>query len=181
MHYENVNDPKAFELSWTWGEIVEKFLAEKLPDLKEKYRKQYASYLRHSAFDLIKNKRMHELSIKDLERCRDDMKAVAAKSAVRRAVQQGKEMLSWAWLNHAGDSGLHDVEYKWWDRWTMKYKSNKRERSPRIEELARTLAIAESYRTLSEQEQRDLFRNIGCALGGGLDGAADRPARADET
>ena len=34
----------------------------------------------------------------------------------------------------------------------MKYKPNKRERSPTIEELARTLAVAEGYRTLSEVE-----------------------------
>ena len=152
MHYERVNDPKAFELNWTWGELVEKFLDEKLPDLKEKYRKQYASYLRHSAFDTIKNKRMWELSIVDLERCRDDMKAMAAKSAVRRAVQQGKEMLDWAWQNHASDSGLHDVQHKWWDRWTMKYKPNKRVRSPSIPELASTLAIAENYHKLADVE-----------------------------
>lgn len=152
MHYERTNDPKAFELNWTWGELVEKFLDQKLPDLKEKYRKQYASYLRHSAFDLIKNKRMWELSIVDLERCRDAMKALAARSAVRRAVQQGKEMLDWAWQNHAADSGLHEVQYKWWDRWTMKYKPNKRVRSPSIEELARTLAIAENYQTLAGVE-----------------------------
>ena len=108
-YYEDINDPKKFDGSgiyWTWGEMVEMFLAEKLPDLKEKYRKQYASYLRHSTFDIIKNKRMWELSIVDLEICRDDMKTVAAMSAVRRAVQQGKEMLDWAWQNHAKDFWL---------------------------------------------------------------------------
>lgn len=61
-------------------------------------------------------------------------------------------MLYWAWQNHAADSGLHDVQHKWWDRWTMKYKPNKRVRSPSIQELARTLAIAENYQKLADVE-----------------------------
>lgn len=161
MYYENKNDPKSFEGCWTWAELVEKFLADKLPDLKEKYRKQYASYLRHPAFDIIKKKGVWDLKIEDLETCRDDMLSMAAKSAVRRAVQQGKEMLTWAWKNHAKKSGLHNVQHQWWDRWTMKYKTNKRTRSPKIEELTLTLAIAESYRTLSEVEHETSAGTLG--------------------
>ena len=148
--------------TWTWGKLVEKFLEQKLPGLKEKYRDQYqyASYLRHPAFDIIKDRTVSGLDIVALETCRNEMRKVAARSAVKRAVQQGKAMLDWAWQNEAAESGLGDP-VKWWERWSETYKSKKRDRTPTIDELGRTLAIAESYRTLSEEEHETSAGTLG--------------------
>ena len=61
-------------------------------------------------------------------------------------------MMSWAWSYNAGVSGLDACEYEWWKRWSIKYKPGVRDHVPTVDELARTLAIAERYRSLGQTE-----------------------------
>ncbi|GLS55057.1 MULTISPECIES: integrase arm-type DNA-binding domain-containing protein [Methylobacteriaceae] len=137
---------------WLWRDLTEEFLAAKLPDLKPTYRRDYESYLRHKAFDRIKDRLVSEVRIADLEVVRNAVVKSNTVSAARRVVQQGKEMMSWAWQYNAGVSGLDAFEYEWWKRWSIKYKSGTRDHVPLIEELARTLALAERHRSLGQTE-----------------------------
>ena len=137
---------------WLWRDLIEEFLAVKAPKLKESYRKDYASYLRHDAFNRIRDKLVSDVRIRDLEGVRNAVVKANTVSAARRVVQQGKEALSWAWRYHAGVSGLDTCEYEWWQRWSIDYQPNTRDHVPTVDELARTLALAERHRSLGQTE-----------------------------
>ncbi|PVE20616.1 hypothetical protein DC522_31210 [Microvirga sp. KLBC 81] len=144
-------------ISWTWAELVDAFLAEKLPELTEPWRSQYEGFLRHEGLTSLSEKHVCDLRKGDLEEVRDAMldpkrdKRIA-RSTVWRLIKASKEMLSWAWGHHARKSGLENTEYPWWQSWTVKYKPGKRDHTPTLEELVRTIIIAEHHRTLSEKE-----------------------------
>jgi hypothetical protein len=133
---------------WTWETLTRRFLEEKTLELKEGYREAYSHYLQLDEFGSVNNKRVSEIRLPHLEHLRDQIARSHAPSAVHRALQQSKEMLTWAWKFHGTKSGLQEVEYTWWDRWSFKYKTGKRRHRPTVEELVRTLIIAEHYRSL---------------------------------
>jgi hypothetical protein len=134
---------------WTWKRLREEFLKYKLPQLKESYRDDYKHYLELEPFKAVEDKMVCEIKLGDLERVRNAIAMTHAKSAVHRAVTQSKRMLSWAWSYQAAPSGLEDVQYEWWLRWKFEYKTNERTRSPSIDEIARTLVIAEKFQHLA--------------------------------
>ena len=140
---------------WEWRDLVDLFLEEKRSDLDPGYFPAYASYLRHKAFDRIARRPVREVTATDLQGIRNTIVAENSKSAAARAVRQGREMMDWAWSQHSGVSGLAKATEKWplWrDQWTIRYKPGKRRHAPEIDELARTLAVAERYRTLGQTE-----------------------------
>ena len=156
--------------TWTWQALTHHFLEYKKPKLKERYREKYAHYLKLDAFKAIKEKLVCELKPADLERVRDQILIDHAPSAAHRAVRQGKEMLSWAWKYRAAKAGLDECQYEWWLRWSFEYKTKKRRRSPTIEEIARTLLIAESHRNLAKGEHETYPGTLGALWGVALTG-----------
>jgi integrase len=146
---------------WTWRQMTERFLEEKLPDLKKNYRVRYERYLRLPEFKLINDRPVRELAAADLEIVRDRMFAVHATSTVHRAVRQGREMLTWAWEFHPAKSGLDKTQVEWWKWWSVKYKWKVRHHRPTIEELARTMVIADMYRNLSDNEHETYPGTVG--------------------
>jgi integrase len=138
--------------TWTWAQLTHHFLEYKKPKLKERYREKYARFLQLEAFKAIAEKRVCELKIGDLERVRDRILVGHKSSTVHRAVRQGKEMLSWAWKFNAERSGLDECQFEWWARWSFDYETKVRTRSPTIDEIARTLLIAEKHRDLAPGE-----------------------------
>lgn len=156
--------------TWTWGALTHHFLEYKKPKLKERYREKYARYLKLDAFKAIEERPVRELKISDLERVRDQILIAHAPSAAHRAVRQGKEMLSWAWRYNAARAGLDECEYEWWLRWSFEYKTKKRRRAPTIEEIARTLLIAESHRKLAKGEHETYPGTLGALWGVALTG-----------
>jgi integrase len=155
---------------WTWAQLTHHFLIYKKPKLKERYRKQYAHYLELDAFKAIANKKVGELKPRDLEGVRDQILIDHAPSAAHRAVRQGKEMLSWAWKYSATKAGLDECQYEWWLRWSFEYKTGKRRRSPTMEEIARTLLIAERHRNLARGEHETYPGTLGALWGVALTG-----------
>lgn len=150
---------------WTWKSLTEKFLAYKKPKLKEGYREEYAHYLELEQFAAVNDKMVRDIKLSDLEKLRDAIGKKYAASAVHRAVTQAKAMLSWAWKFHATASGLEDVQYEWWTRWSFEYQTNERTRTPSIEEIARTLLIAEKFTHLAEGEHETYPGTIGALWG----------------
>jgi integrase len=159
-----------FDGQWTWAHLTHHFLEYKKPRLKERYREKYARYLELDAFKAIADKLVSELKPRDLEGVRDQILIDHAPSAAHRAVRQGKEMLSWAWKYSAAKAGLDECQYEWWLRWSFEYKTKKRRRSPTIEEIARTLLIAESHRNLAKGEHETYPGTLGALWGVALTG-----------
>ncbi|MET4788363.1 integrase [Bradyrhizobium japonicum] len=153
---------------WTWRQLTEQFLSEKLPDLKEKYRDRYARYLRLPEFALLNDRPVAEVTAADLEVVRDRMLAAYRPSTVHRAVRQGREMLTWAWSYHAAKAGLDQVQHAWWERWSVKYKWKVRHHTPKIEEIARTMVIADMFTHLSDNEHETYPGTIGALWAAGL-------------
>lgn len=150
---------------WTWKTLTRKFLEYKKPKLKASYCEEYAHYLELEQFEAIENMMVRDIKLGDLERVRDAIGRKYAKSAVHRAVTQSKAMLSWAWRYRAADSGLDDVQYEWWTRWSFEYSTNERTRTPSVEEIARTLVLAEKFTHLADGEHETYPGTIGALWG----------------
>ena len=151
------------QATWSWLNLTDRFLEAKLPKLKRSYRPEYAHYLRLPEFAAIANVLVKDLDIYDLEGVRDRMLKKYARSTVSRAVRQGREMLTWAWTYHIKDAGLKDCPFEWWTRWRVEYKHQVRTRRPTIEELARTMVLADEFRNLAEGEH-ETYPGTVCAL-----------------
>ena len=151
------------KLTWTWKNLTDKFLAAKLKTLKKNYQKEYEHYLRLPEFEIIDDILIKDLDIADLEIVRDRMLKTYAISTVSRAVRQAREMLTWAWRYHINASGLKECPWEWWMRWRVEYTSKVRTRRPTIEELARTMVLADEIRNLAEGEH-ETYPGTVCAL-----------------
>jgi integrase len=152
-------------VTWTWKALTKKFLEYQLPKLKSKYRKQYEHYLTLKEFASISDKLVSEIKLRDLERVRDEIHINHAPSAVHRALTQSKRMLTWAWRYYATASGLDEVQAEWWTRWSFEYKTRERTHTPTIEEIARTLMIAEQFRHLADGEHDTYPGTLGALWG----------------
>ncbi len=141
-------------ITWTWKALTNKFLEYQKPKLKAKYRQQYEHYLRLPEFSRIDGMPVSEVRLRDLEMLRDYIHLNHAPSAVHRALTQSKRMLSWAWKYHATAAGLEETQAEWWTRWSFEYKTNTRTHAPTIEEIARTIVIAEEFQHLADGEQK---------------------------
>lgn len=155
---------------WKWKTLTHKWLEEKLPQLKPRYRKQYESYLTLKEFEILNDKRVNEIKLRDLERLRDTIHLNHSPSTVHRALTQSKTMLSWAWQHEATKSGLEEVQAEWWKRWSFKYSTKERTHAPTISEIARTLVLAETFRNLGEGEHETYPGTIGALWGVALTG-----------
>jgi integrase len=152
-------------ITWTWKALTNKFLEYQNPKLKAKYRQQYEHYLRLPEFSRIDGMLVSEVRLRDLEMLRDNIHLNHAPSAVHRALTQSKRMLSWAWKYHATAAGLEETQAEWWTRWSFEYKTNTRTHAPTIEEIARTIVIAEEFRHLADGEHETYPGTIGALWG----------------
>ncbi|WP_256808785.1 hypothetical protein [Bradyrhizobium sp. Bra64] len=151
--------------TWTWKVLTAKFLEYQLPKLKAKYRDHYEHYLKLPEFDQVNEKLVSQVKLRDLERLRDTIHLNHAPSAVHRALTQSKTMMSWAWKYHATAAGLEEVQFEWWTRWSFEYKTKSRTHAPTIEEIARTIVIAENFRSLADGEHETYPGTIGALWG----------------
>jgi hypothetical protein len=137
---------------WQWRDMLEEFLAAKKRKLDPDYFPQYEKYLRHPAFSRLHKRSVVSLDINDLDHVRDDLLETCALSAAQRSVNQMKDVFNWAWKHKGRLSGLNKYDYPWWSRLTVEYSPDTREHTPTVDELARTLALAERHRTLGQTE-----------------------------
>jgi hypothetical protein len=152
-------------VTWTWKTLTHEFLEYQKPKLKASYREKYAHYLTLEAFSFLNDKPVNEVKLRDLERVRDDILRNHGRSTVHRAVTQSKKMLTWAWRFKATLSGLDEVEAEWWNRWSFEYSTGTRDHAPKIEEIARTLVLAERFRDLADGEHETYAGTLGALWG----------------
>ena len=149
---------------WQWRDLVDLFLARKEKDLDPTWFAEYARFLRHPAFDRVATRLVRDVTLEHLEGIRDRILETNAPSTASRAVRQGREMLDWAWGHHGAKAGLSrkTTPYPWWrDQWNVDYTAGKRKHRPTVEELARTLALAERHRTLGQTEHATASGTLG--------------------
>lgn len=137
---------------WQWRDLLEEFLKAKKAKLDPDYYPQYETYLRHPAFERILRRPVVALTIDHLEQIRDDLLEACVPSAAKRSISQMKDAFTWAWTHKGRLSGLNKYEYPWWSRLVVEWSSEAREHTPTVDELARTLALAERHRTLGQTE-----------------------------
>ncbi len=146
------DDEYLAEGPWRWRDLRKVFLAHKEKRLKPGYFRLYRAYLDHTAFDAIADASVGSLKLGQLEAVRNAIMKSNKASTAWRACQQAKEMMDWAWQYHSGLSGLEAVEYPWWQRLSVDYRSGVRDHLPTVQDLARTLVLAETHRTLGWTE-----------------------------
>jgi hypothetical protein len=152
-------------VTWTWKTLTKKFLDYKKPKLKASYREKYERYLELDEFAAVNDKLVSEVNLRDLERLRNDILRSHGRSTVHRAVTQSKAMLNWAWKFEATASGLEHVRAELWNRWSFEYSTGTRDHAPTIEEIARTLVLAEQFRNLADGEHETYPGTIGALWG----------------
>jgi hypothetical protein len=134
---------------WEWRDLVDLFLEMKLPTLKGRWKTQYERHLRRTLGAGFPMKRVDMVDLADLVKMRDMVAKAHTMSAAADSVEATKAALDWAWRHHAPRAGLAKVEFPWWrERLTVEYASGTREHTPTIEELARTLVLAERHKAL---------------------------------
>lgn len=135
---------------WEYQDLVDLYLAEKLPTLTPAWAKQFERHLRRTVdTGLLKRKLVRAIEAKDLLHARDRVRKAHTLSAAADSVEAMKAALDWALGEYAHLAGLEKLEYPWWRvKVKVKYKPDTREHTPRLDELVRTLIVAERYRAL---------------------------------
>jgi len=134
---------------WEWRDLVDLHLAMKLPTQKPAWRVQYERHLRRSAEGDMATKLVRHVTLADLTEVRDRVAEERTQSAAADTVEAVKAALTWAWEHHGPRSGLDKVDYPWWKaRLNVEWASQPRDHTPSLEELARTLLLAERHKAL---------------------------------
>lgn len=134
---------------WEWRDLVDLYLAEKLPTLRPNWASQYERHLRRTVEGTLARKLIKDIDSRDLLMARDKVRKAHTLSASADSVEAMKAALDWALGEYAHLAGLEGLDYPWWRvKLKVKYKSGTRDHTPRIEELVRTLIVAERYRSL---------------------------------
>ncbi|WP_454104513.1 integrase arm-type DNA-binding domain-containing protein [Methylorubrum extorquens] len=149
---------------WVLGDLIDAYLEWKVPKLKGRWATSYPTYLRHPEFAGLSMTTVAALDLEMMlgvrQRLLED--GTTKRSAAKRVINQFRECMTWGWKEQALRCRLVRMEVPWWDRLTVDYASGKRDHVPTVDELARTLAVAERHRSLGQTEH---------ATGAGLLGA----------
>lgn len=134
---------------WEWNDLVELHLEAKGPTQKPAWRVQYERHLRRSAEGAMATKLIKHVKLDDLVAVRDRVAEQRTQSAAADTVEAVKAALDWAWEHHGPRAGLAGVDFPWWrTRLNVEWASTPREHTPSLEELARTLLLAERHKAL---------------------------------
>lgn len=148
--HEPTQDERRRDGPWEWHDLVDLFLAKKLPTLKEgRWPVQYERHLRRSVDDHLRRMLVRDVTQADLLALRNRILKNRPASAAADTVETIKAAMDWAKANEPVLSGLDSASHPWWrDGVQVDYQSGTRDHTPTLEELARTLVVAEHYRAL---------------------------------
>lgn len=143
------DDVRRREGPWEWRDLVDLYLAVKLPTQSPRWAPQYEKHLRATVDSHLQHKLVRDITQADLIALRNRLAKKRAPSAVAESIEAVKAGLDWAKRSEPVISGLAAAAYPWWREGVhVDYQSDVREHTPSIEELARTLVLAEHYRSL---------------------------------
>ena len=136
--------------SWTLQDCIDKTISEK-SDLKStapinsKTVKDYRLTFGRAAFTPLVSKPVTEITAHDIEDVRDQVKEAAGIDAGRKVITYTRSVLNYCCSNHSA-SGL-DKGNPWWRMLNVPWKSEPRTRRPELEDIVRSLILAEEYTT----------------------------------
>ncbi|MCJ2130976.1 integrase arm-type DNA-binding domain-containing protein [Methylobacterium sp. E-045] len=134
---------------WQWKDLVDLYLAHKLPTLRPRWGKQFEGHVRRSLNNRLTNMRVAQVRQNDLLLLRDEVIEARTLSAAADTIEAVKSALDWALNMNSHRAGFAETAYPWWrEKVQTGYESGKRTHTPRLDELARTLVLAEQYRAL---------------------------------
>lgn len=161
---------------WTWERLIEEYtdgyLAKprlsrgRIKPPSEKSAENAKKSLQTPEADGLKGKLVSQLEIGDLEEVRDACANAGRKTASRAFVANAKAALSFAKKKHARKSGL-EGRSKWWLEVQILDETavEPRTRMPLIQDLAKTLYMAEKHRTLEgRKNSRATSETMLCGL-----------------
>ncbi|MFY9293464.1 MAG: hypothetical protein WAP03_22595 [Methylorubrum rhodinum] len=149
MEYDPSDEHRREYGPWEYRDLVDLYLAEKLPTLTPAWAKQFERHLRRTVDGALERKPVSNIEAKDLLVARDKVRKAHTLSAAADSVEAMKAALDWALGEYAHLAGLESLEYPWWRvKVKVKYKPDAREHTPRLDELVRTLIVAERHRAL---------------------------------
>lgn len=137
--------------TWTFDECIEQTIVDKTSsDTPDKDRidpatvKDYRTTFGRAVWDDLKNTPAVLLEPGDIERVRNAIRKDNGVSPAIKSITYTRAVLNWCAKNHAGESGLQKIT-PWWQLLAAPYEVKAKTRKPTIENLVRSLILAEEY------------------------------------
>ncbi len=137
---------------WTFGQCVTEAIAAKSKPnaskkiaISDKTKKDMKLTFDRSAFVPVLKKKVTEVTKRDIEAVRDEVFTTVGRgpSSAMKVVAYTKSVLSYC-ADYVSQSGITDIDH-WWRLMKNPYELESRDREPTIEEIVRTLILAEEY------------------------------------
>lgn len=135
--------------TWTLRECIEAMIEERSRDthsepLSPASGDDYKLTVKRPECKELMDKPACLIDREDIEKVRDILRKTKGLNPARKLVTHVRAALDYCFQEHVGNSGLKGVE-NWWLMLRFKEKSNPRERTPTLTELARSMILAEHF------------------------------------
>lgn len=137
--------------TWTFDECVEATIRDKTAaDARDKDRitgatvKDMRTAFNRPVWDEAKRTAAVLLGPGDIEKVRNHVKDHSGTSPAIKVITYTRAVLNWCSTHHSGESGLNKVN-AWWQMLGAPYEVKAKTRKPSIENLVRSLILAEDY------------------------------------
>lgn len=150
-HDEAVAGLREEQTTWTLRECLEKTIEVRSnasaedawsPNTKRDYEYVFGLHEWRKTLD----QPCVEITSRDIERVRDELNKSGRTSTANKVIAYTRSVYNFCSGNFSGDSGLNKVA-PWWKQLRSPYKIPPKQRTPAIEEIVKTLILAEQYLT----------------------------------
>lgn len=135
--------------TWTFRECVDRMLEDRQrEDADEPLRpssvQEVKTTFKREAFSKVMDTPASLLVRADIEAVRNEVRKSVGPSSAKKAVAWTRSVFVYVARNHSGESGI-DGRDPWWELLHAPYKLKERTRKPSIEDIVKTLILAEEY------------------------------------
>lgn len=135
--------------TWTFGECIEQMLTGRRRKgakkrIKRSTEKDIRSTFNRSFLEELKATPAAILTRADFEKARDTIRKNTGISPAQKFVSWSRSVLSYVAEFHSGASGI-DGKDRWWEMLHATHVVSPRTRNPEIEDIVKSLILAESY------------------------------------
>lgn len=135
--------------TWTLQDCVKRTLDDRIKETQKKpisaphASDMWVTFNRPELEKMMKMKAAH-LQRADIEKVRDEVYSNRGLNPARKFITHTRSVLDFCFSEHAGLSGLESSD-RWWLLLTFNEQSLPRERTPTLQEIARTMLLAEHF------------------------------------
>lgn len=135
--------------TWTFEQCINRMLEDRQkPDsdafLKPMSVKDVKGTFNRDCFDKIKKTPATLLARADFEKVRDTVRDNVGISPAKKVITHSRTVFDWMARHHSGQSGI-DGRDPWWQMLHAPYRLKARDRRPAVEDIIKTLILAEEY------------------------------------